>query len=112
MKVEFDGKTYLYDPTKIKVSQAYVIQNYTRDEQYPTGRGFMEWQQGFQEMKPNCMQALLWKLKNDNGEPCTIEQVGDFDMGELMAAIGKAAQEEDAVERPTEAAEEAASLTV
>lgn len=90
MHVEWQGRTYEFDMNAITVSQAYVIKNHTKDpDSFPSGRGLKDFEKGWKEGDPACLQALYWTMLGQNGENVEIRNV-DFPVGLYMDAIGEA----------------------
>ncbi|GAA1701643.1 hypothetical protein [Fodinicola feengrottensis] len=81
-KVDWEGKTYDFDPEDIDVKQGIAIQ-------YGTGMTLKAFNDGIQEVDVHAWQALMWLMKNQNGEQCNIQDL-NFKVNAFSNAINAA----------------------
>ena len=92
MQVDWEGRTYAFDMEAITIRQAYVIKNHTKDpDEFPSGRGLKDFEQGWRNGDPAFLQALYWVMLAQNDQPVDITNV-DFAVAKFINAIGEAAQ--------------------
>lgn len=104
MRFSWEGREYLWDFSRITVSQAIVITNHT-------GQGLTSWQTACEQMDPKSLQALLWAVKAQNGEKCEIGSL-DFPMMQFVEAFGAGVDDAPLAADPTvEAPQPPASST-
>lgn len=89
MQIQFQGRTYSYDETKIDINQAYVIKA-------NTGWTIRGWQENLEQLDPHAIAHLWWIILAQNGETRNIADLGNFPVVALMVAIGEAAEAEQA----------------
>jgi hypothetical protein len=80
--IEWDGKTYSYEVHKITVAAAIAIKLHT-------GLGLKSWAKAVDDWDPQAVQALLFAMKQQNGEPVVIADL-EFDLTGFMTAFEKA----------------------
>ena len=86
MKIKWDGRVYEYDPAQIDVNTGIKIREHT-------GMGIRSWERAIDDADPVALQALLWVIKEQNGERTPIRTL-NFSVVDFHAAIMEAALEE------------------
>ena len=71
LTIEWEGKSYTYNPAAVSVKTAIAIKDYT-------GWGLRSWEKAVNDADPRALQALLFAIKAQNGEPCSIASLVDF----------------------------------
>lgn len=89
MKISVDGNTYEYDPGKLMLSEARLLQG-------ATGQTLRQWQNGLNALDADSVAALVWLLRRRAGEPDLAFADVEFDLGSFEA------QEDDPKPVPTE----------
>lgn len=84
-KVQWENKEYLFDPEDIDVRQGIAIQ-------YGTGMTLKAFNEGIQEVDVHAWQALMWLMKDQNGETCNIADL-NFKVNAFSTAINDAERE-------------------
>lgn len=82
MEFDFQGRHYLYDPARMDVRTAMAIKLHT-------GFGLLSWQNAVMDMDPAAVQALLFAVKAQNGEPCDIATL-EFPILEFIEVFSQA----------------------
>lgn len=86
MLIKFAGQEYEYDPAGIDVKTAIAIRDHT-------GMGIRSWQKAIDDADPLALQALLWVVKDQNGERVPIRTL-NFAVVEFFEAVVDAARRE------------------
>ena len=95
MKIDWNGKLYNYDPNAIDVRQAMGIWSHT-------GLGLVSWESAVKDMRPDALVALVWVMKQQNGEVCAINEL-EFELIPFMRAMSDAIKKElEEIEREEE----------
>lgn len=96
-EIEWDGKVYTYDPEDINVRHGFVIKQHT-------GLDLKPWEDSLRDGNVASWQALMWLLKQQNGERTQIA-TEDFAVVKFMNTFNaamEAASEEEAKRRKAE----------
>jgi len=98
--IEWEGKSYRYEPDALDIKAAYVIKAHT-------GLGIMSWMRSAMDGDPASIQALVWAIKSQNGETCVVNDVNVPVMA-FLATFVEALTDDDDEPDPTPAATPAA----
>lgn len=79
MIVTFEDRDWSLDLDEIDVPQARIIYR-------QTGKTLLELQQGLENVDPECMVALYWLMKNQNGVTVDMNKV-NFKIVKFGAAV-------------------------
>lgn len=85
LRIQWDGKEYLYNPSKVTVQSAIAIRDYT-------GMGMKTWEKAIDDADPRALQALLFAIKAQNGERAAIQTL-DFSVSEFFDEVNRALRE-------------------
>lgn len=83
MIIQWDGQEYQFEHADIRIKQAVVIKQHT-------GFPFRAWVRESEEGDPQALQALLWVIKQQNGERVDIASL-DFSVTDFLAAFDEGA---------------------
>jgi hypothetical protein len=86
MKVHFEDEDFELDLDEIDVMQARIIKR-------QTGLTLAGLQKGLSEVDPDCMVALYWLMKNQNGVTVDMNKV-NFKVVKFGQALGEATDRE------------------
>jgi hypothetical protein len=106
MQIDFQGRIREVDASQVTITQAFVIKDATKDENYPAGRSLLAWQNGLNEVEPLCVRGLYWLMLQQEGTKVPILALDDFPVLEFSNAVVKATIAEAKAAREAAAAEE------
>jgi hypothetical protein len=96
VRIEWDSKTYDYDPTRIDVATAMAIREHSKTFAGEPW-GLRTWASRVDEWDPVAVQLLLWAVKRQAGEATVIADL-EFEMQPFMEAVEKAAIDQMALD--------------
>lgn len=79
MQFEFEGREWVYDPSKLNVATATAIKHHT-------GLGLKGWNEAVEELEPDAIQALYWTIREQNGVAGDIAAL-EFSIPDFIAAF-------------------------
>ena len=113
--VRWDDADWSLDTEEIELTQAFVIKDQTKDDQFPAGRNLGAWELGIKSCEPGCVRALYWVMLQQAGLRTAITSVpGTFQILKFHRAWAEATAAEmddpEALEAAVAAAERQAGI--
>lgn len=84
MIIEFEGRSWDWEPAEVDVAIARKVRDIT-------GKGLVSWGRGIGDGDPDCLLAMWWAIRHQNGEPKAVTELeAGFQPNKFWVAVNKA----------------------